>query len=441
MSESLERQVNDMKIAIVGTGYVGLVTGICFASKGHKVVCIDNNEEKINALNNNIIPIYEPGLKELVELYRENLIFTTNKNIIDKCDLVFICVGTPMGEDGSADLQYVLAVAKDIGNIITNNITIVDKSTVPVGTANKVNDIIARQLKKRGVNTSFQVVSNPEFLKEGSAINDFLNPDRVVIGCDHDPSIMLKLYNFVQNDKIVVMDIKSAELTKYASNAMLATKISFINEISNICEKVGADVNKVRHGMGMDKRIGFSFISPGCGYGGSCFPKDVQALIKTSKDNSYEPQILNAVESVNKQQKKVLGKKIIHRFGEDLSHHKFAVWGLAFKPNTDDMREAPSIPLIKELLNRGADVAAYDPEASKTAKYYIHSLHCCDDKYDTLFNADALILVTEWKEFINVDFDKVKSLLKSSIIFDGRNLYQDVIPDDFEYYQIGVKTK
>ena len=429
-----------MKLAIIGTGYVGLVTGICFASKGNEVTCIDTDKKKIAALKSGEIPIYEPGLKEMLDKYNRNLSFSTDKADLADCDVVFISVGTPMGEDGSADLQYVLAVAKDIGQNIKKEITVVDKSTVPVGTAEKVRNIIVNELEKRGEDIPFHVVSNPEFLKEGSAIDDFLNPDRVVIGSDDSANLMKELYSFVPEDKIVVMDVKSAELTKYASNAMLATKISFINEISNICEHVGADVNKVRTGMCLDKRIGFSFLNPGCGYGGSCFPKDVQALIKTSEENRYEARILKAAEAVNKDQKKLLAKKIVKRFGEDLSNLKFAIWGLAFKPNTDDMREAPSITLIKELQERGAKVSAYDPQAMGTSSFYLDNVVYNGDEYLALHGSDALVVLTEWEKFKVPDFAKIKRFLENPIIFDGRNVYDKKSLETlgFECYQIGV---
>ena len=426
-----------MKIAIVGTGYVGLVTGACFASKGNEVTCIDVIKEKIMQLQNGIIPIYEPGLKELIDQHKNNLKFSTDIQDIKSCDVVFICVGTPMGEDGSADLQYVLAVAKSIGQTITNPITIVDKSTVPVGTGDRVRNIIQEELDKRNIKIKFNVVSNPEFLKEGSAIDDFLNPDRVVVGSDSNSSLMRELYSFVSDDKFIEMDVKSAELTKYAANSMLATKISFINEIANICEYVGADINKVRYGIGMDKRIGFNFISPGCGYGGSCFPKDVKALIKTSDDLNYNAEILKSVENVNKRQKMILVNKIIKRFGENLTGKHFAIWGLAFKPNTDDMRESPAITVITELQKRGAVISAYDPKAFKEAKFYLKNVNLVSDKYLAASQADALIVITDWKEFFDIDLNKLQ--MKNKIIFDGRNIYTKEQLKGYEYYQIGVK--
>lgn len=439
-----------MKISVIGTGYVGLVSGTCFAQMGNSVVCVDVDEKKIEKLNSGIIPIYEPGLEEMVkENYKlGTLKFTTDiKNAVENSEICFIAVGTPMGEDGSADLKYVLAVAKSIGEYITKPLVVVDKSTVPVGTADKVRAVIEAELARRGVKIEFSVVSNPEFLKEGAAIEDFMKPDRVVIGADNDEAmkIMRELYApFTRShDRFIGMDIRSAEMTKYAANAMLATKISFMNEIANICERVGADVNKVRIGIGSDSRIGYSFIYPGCGYGGSCFPKDVQALAKTAKDYGYVPRILDAVEAVNYDQKKVLPAKVIKRFGENLEGLVFAVWGLSFKPETDDMREASSITLIKELVSRGAKVVAYDPKAVHEAKeHYLKdvAVEYADNKYDAVNDADAMILVTEWKEFRSPDFYELSSRMKQKIIFDGRNQYsaEKLKELGFEYYQIGV---
>ncbi|MCI4399879.1 MAG: UDP-glucose/GDP-mannose dehydrogenase family protein [Campylobacteraceae bacterium] len=439
-----------MKISVIGTGYVGLVSGTCFAQMGNGVVCVDVDEKKIEKLNSGIIPIYEPGLEEMVkENYKlGTLKFTTDiKNAVENSEICFIAVGTPMGEDGSADLKYVLAVAKSIGEYITKPLVVVDKSTVPVGTADKVRAVIEAELARRGAKVDFSVVSNPEFLKEGAAIEDFMKPDRVVIGADNDEAmkIMRELYApFTRShDRFIGMDIRSAEMTKYAANAMLATKISFMNEIANICERVGADVNKVRIGIGSDSRIGYSFIYPGCGYGGSCFPKDVQALAKTAKDYGYVPRILDAVEAVNYDQKKVLPAKVIKRFGENLEGLVFAVWGLSFKPETDDMREASSITLIKELVSRGAKVVAYDPKAVHEAKeHYLKdvAVEYADNKYDAVNDADAMILVTEWKEFRSPDFYELSSRMKQKIIFDGRNQYsaEKLKELGFEYYQIGV---
>lgn len=441
-----------MKISVIGTGYVGLVSGACFAQMGNSVICVDIDEKKIENLKNGIIPIYEPLLEEMVvENYKKkSLQFTTNiQEAIENSNITFIAVGTPMGEDGSADLQYVLAVAKSIGELMQNDMIIVDKSTVPVGTAEKVSKVIQDELDKRGINLSFSVVSNPEFLKEGAAIKDFMHPDRVVIGADNDEAmeIMHSLYSpFMKTrDRFIGMDIKSAEMTKYTANAMLATKISFMNEIANICERVGADVNKVRNGIGSDSRIGYSFIYPGCGYGGSCFPKDVQALAKTSKDYGYTPRILDAVEAVNNAQKSVVSNMVIDKFGENLNGKTFGIWGLAFKPETDDMREASSLTIISELTDRGAKIVAYDPKAMREAKeYYLkdnNSISYVDSKYDAVKNADAMILVTEWQEFRSPDFDEIKKLLKNPIFFDGRNQFDKDRMEKigFEYFQIGVK--
>ena len=381
--------------------------------------------------------------------YCKNPINITDiKEALDKTDICFIAVGTPMGEDGSADLQYVLSVAKSIGENMTHHMYVIDKSTVPVGTAEKVKATIQKALDEKNSNLTFDVISNPEFLKEGAAIADFMKPDRVVIGAESDAAfdVMRELYApfTVNHDRFVAMDIKSAEMTKYAANAMLATKISFMNEIANICERVGADVNKVRHGIGSDSRIGYSFIYPGCGYGGSCFPKDVQALAKTAKDYGYTPRILDAVEAVNYDQKKVISTKVINRFGEDLSGKTFAIWGLAFKPGTDDMREASSITIINELTKRGAKVKAYDPKAEQEAKtHYLkdnNAVEYVQSKYDALNDAEAMILVTEWKEFRSPDFDEIKQRLKNPIIFDGRNQYnrKRLEENGFEYFEIGV---
>jgi UDPglucose 6-dehydrogenase len=401
---------------------------------GNQVVCVDINEKKINDLKNGIIPIYEPGLEELVQnnYQKGSLKFILDiKEALSLTDIVFIAVGTPMGEDGSADLQYVLSVAREIGENMDHSMIVVDKSTVPVGTADKVRKTIHDALDKRKIKIGFDVVSNPEFLKEGDAVNDFMKPDRVVIGVENKNSekTMRALYApFVRKfDRIICMDIRSAELTKYAANCMLATKISFINEIANICERLGADVNQVRLGIGSDERIGYHFIYPGVGYGGSCFPKDVSALIRTAEDHDYEPRILKSVEAVNKDQKSLIVNKIVHKYGEDLNGMIFAVWGLAFKPNTDDMREAPSIVIINALVKRGAKIQAYDPEATKQAKEFylkdITNIKYYDNKYDALNNADALILVTEWKEFRSPDFGEMAKQMKGNIVFDGRNVY------------------
>ena len=442
-----------MNIVIVGTGYVGLVSGTCFSEMGNKVTCVDIDEHKIDRLNQGIIPIYEPGLEAMVLKNHQNghLRFTTNFNAaIKEAELIFIAVGTPMGDDGSADLQYVIGVAKNIGQHLEKHLVVVDKSTVPVGTADKVKETIQGELIKRGVFIDFDVVSNPEFLKEGAAIQDFMKPDRVIIGAESAYAIekMKQLYApfLMSRDRIIVMDIRSAEMTKYAANAMLATKISFMNEVANICELVGADVNQVRIGIGSDARIGYSFIYPGSGYGGSCFPKDVKALKKMASENQYEAKLISSVEAVNDAQKMVIAHKIIKRFGADLLHKTFALWGLSFKPGTDDMREAPAIYVVKELLKRGATIRAYDPKAMDEAKHFylkgLNGISYCDSKEATLTNADALILLTEWKEFRSPDFTALKMQLKQPIIFDGRNQYHsfDLLKQGFEYYQIGVKS-
>ena len=380
----------------------------------------------------------------------KNLFFTTNLGeAISEAEIVFIAVGTPMGDDGSADLQYVLAVAKSIGETIVKELVVVDKSTVPVGTADQVKATIQKELDARGSDLQFDVVSNPEFLKEGAAINDFMKPDRVVIGADSEAAFkkMREIYSpfFRSHDRFITMDIRSAEMTKYAANAMLATKISFMNEIANICEKVGADANQVRIGIGSDQRIGYSFIYPGVGYGGSCFPKDVQALKKIAEDYNYDAQLIEAVEQVNNRQKFSISNKIVERFGENLEGKTFALWGLAFKPGTDDMREAPAIYTIKELVKRGAKVKAYDPKAMEEAKTFylqnVEGVEYFESKYEVLKNSEALILLTEWKEFRSPDFNEIESLLINPVIFDGRNQYNafNLTRKGFEYYQIGKK--
>lgn len=440
-----------MKISVVGTGYVGLVSGACFADMGNEVWCVDTNDKKIEMLTQGEIPIYEPGLKEIVKNNYANgtLKFTTDlSEAIKASQICFIAVGTPMGEDGSADLQYVLTVARGIGKNMIRHMYVVDKSTVPVGTAEKVRATIQEELDQRGSNLTFDMVSNPEFLKEGSAVQDCLQPDRIVIGVNNESSekVMRALYSpYIRNsDNLIVMDIASAEMTKYAANSMLATKISFINEIANICELVGADVNKVRIGIGSDSRIGYKFINPGCGYGGSCFPKDVQALIRTSSQNGYTPRILQAVEDVNEAQKRVLPKRICAKYGTDLDGMTFAVWGLAFKPDTDDMRYAASIVIINELTRCGAKVHAYDPKAEREARtFYLKGnshVEYFDGKYDCLKGCNALILVTEWKEFLSPDFDRIKECLVDPVIFDGRNQYDARAMEllGIEYHQIGV---
>ena len=443
-----------MRVAMIGTGYVGLVTGTCFAATGNNVICVDVVKEKIDKLNKGIIPIFEPGLDKMVKSAQErgNLSFTTDiKEALQKSDICFIAVGTPMGEDGSADLQYVMNAARQIGKYMVHDMYIVDKSTVPVGTGDMVREAVQEELTKRGSSLHFDVISNPEFLKEGNACQDFMHPDRVVIGSENQKSIevMQELYEpFIRSSEFfVTMDIKSAELTKYAANAMLATKISFINEIANISEKVGADINKVRRGIASDSRIGYSFLNPGCGYGGSCFPKDVKALIKTSRQYNYEPELLFSVENVNARQKMVLVHKITAVFGEDLHGKTFAVWGLAFKPGTDDMREAPAIRLIEELTKRGAQIRAYDPQAMETAKSFylkdVENITYIKNKYDALNDVDALIIVTEWKEFQSPDFMEIGERMKGDIIFDGRNIYKAKTVHNYnlKYYQIGVQKK
>jgi len=440
-----------MKVGVIGSGYVGLVAAACFAEMGNDVICVDVDENKISKLKDGIIPIYEPGLEVLVkENYkRESLKFTTEINSsLNTAEVIFIAVGTPMGDDGSADLKYVLQVAQSIGENMNHHLVVVDKSTVPIGTADKVKETIQLALDNRNSDLTFDVVSNPEFLKEGAAIKDFMHPDRVVVGADNASAmeVMKNLYApfTVSNDRFIGMDIRSAEMTKYAANAMLATKISFINEIANICEHVGADVNQVRAGIGSDKRIGYQFIYPGCGYGGSCFPKDVQALITIANDHGYNPSLISSVERVNKNQKEVLFSKLTSQFGSDLSGKSIAVWGLSFKPETDDMREAPSINLIKSIVSAGGSVNAYDPKAIKEAQFYLDGIpvNYFDDKYSALDNVDALILVTEWKEFRSPDFLLMKEKMKGNLFIDGRNQFKlnFIESKGFNYLQIGVKS-
>ena len=437
-----------MKIGVIGSGYVGLVAAACFAEMGNYVKCIDNNKQKINNLKKGVIPIYEPGLANLVKenQERKSLAFSTDLNdALHDSEIVFIAVGTPMGEDGSADLQYVLQVAREIGEKMSNDIIIVNKSTVPVGTADKVRKNIQEIVDKRNVSLNFDVVSNPEFLKEGAAINDFMHPDRVVVGASNQNSISLlrNLYSpfTISSDRFIAMDVKSAEMTKYAANAMLSTKISFINEIANICEKVGANVNQVRKGIGSDKRIGYKFIYPGCGYGGSCFPKDVRALINISNSFKYDPVLIKSVENVNNSQKEILFSKLIKHIS-NLKNKKIAVWGLAFKPETDDMREAPSINLIRSINSAGGTVHAYDPKATEEAKYYLKGMNVTyfSDKYTALNKVDALILVTEWKEFRSPDFSLIKSKMAGNLFIDGRNQFKADVMNQlgFKYLQIGV---
>ncbi len=442
-----------MNLTVIGTGYVGLVTGTCFSAMGNNVTCVDIDTKKIEDLKKGKIPIYEPGLEQMVKknFDKKTLHFSTKLNDgLEKAKVVFIAVGTPMGDDGSADLQYVLSVAKQLGKEMINPLVVVDKSTVPVGTGDKVKAVIQKELDKRDVDIEFHVVSNPEFLKEGAAIEDFMKPDRIVIGADSEKGfdIMKDLYApFTHNhDRIITMDIRSAEMTKYVANAMLATKISFMNEVANICELVGADVNQVRIGIGSDTRIGYSFIYPGSGYGGSCFPKDVKALKKIAEDKGYKARLITSVEDVNDRQKLVIADKVVKHFGEDLNGKTFALWGLAFKPGTDDMREAPAIYIVKELARRGAKIQAYDPKAMDEAQYFylkdVKEITYYNSKYETLQNADAMILLTEWKEFRSPDFEELKQQLKTPVIFDGRNQYSTLNLKDkgFDYYQIGVKN-
>ena len=439
-----------MKIAVIGTGYVGLVSGTCFAEVGNTVTCVDVNAKKIENLKKGIIPIYEPGLEAMVlnNIANKNLFFTTDiAQAIKQVEVVFIAVGTPMGEDGSADLQYVLSVAQSIGEAMEQHLIIVNKSTVPVGTADKIKEVIASALKKRGANIAFDIVSNREYLKEGKASQDFRKPDRVVIGAESSYAFekMKALYSsfFLQHERFITMDIRSAEMTKYAANAMLATKISFMNEIANICERVGADVNKVRLGIGSDTRIGYSFIYPGCGYGGSCFPKDVLALKRLAEEVNYKAELIESVDNVNNRQKFLIAEKVIKKYGKDLKGRTFAIWGLAFKPETDDMREAPAIYIIKKLIAQGAQIRAYDPKATHEAKnFYLkdYAIEYVESKYEALKGADALLLLTEWKEFRSPDFEEIGKLLKDKVIFDGRNQYNAFnLPSmGFEYIQIGV---
>ena len=439
-----------MNITVIGTGYVGLVTGACFSKMGNKVYCVDIDEEKIEGLKEGILPIFEPHLGTLVINGQKqgDLVFTTDiKEALDDTNIIFIAVGTPMADDGSANLDYIFSAASDIANNITMDSLVVIKSTVPIGTGFRVKEHIDNILKEKGSDVKIQIASNPEFLKEGKAIEDCLSPDRIVIGAESEEVFdMLKelYYPFVINhDRFVLMDVKSSEMTKYVANAMLATKISFMNEIANICEVTGADVQKVRLGIGSDKRIGYHFIYAGCGYGGSCFPKDVQALINTAQTNGYEPEILSHVENVNKKQKLVLVNKITKRFGEDLSGMTFAMWGLAFKPGTDDVREATSLVVAEELIKRGARINAYDAQATEEFKKAIpdeclENIKFAQSRYETVDNADALILITEWKEFRTPDWQYLIEKLNKSIIFDGRNIYDKKIEEyGFELYQIG----
>ena len=440
-----------MKITVIGTGYVGLVSGACLAEVGNDVLCLDIDPAKIKTLNEGGIPIFEPGLLEMVKrnVAAGRLYFTTDvDHAVQHGMLQFIAVGTPPDEDGSADLQYVVAAARNIGARMNDYKVVIDKSTVPVGTADKVRAALTEELKKRGVDIPYSVVSNPEFLKEGAAVEDFMRPDRIVVGAEDERAInlMKALYAPFQrnHERLVVMDIKSAELTKYAANAMLATRISFMNELANLAEKLGADIEMVRQGIGSDPRIGYHFLYPGCGYGGSCFPKDVKALIATAKENGRVLKILTAVEEANDEQKHVLPNKVKAKIGNDLKGKHFALWGLAFKPNTDDMREAPSRSIVADLVAAGATVGAYDPVATHEAQHVFAGqggIKFVDTPIAACEGADALLIVTEWKEFRSPDFDALKTALKQPVIFDGRNLYEPALLNElgFEYFAIGRK--
>ncbi|PXY39196.1 UDP-glucose 6-dehydrogenase [Flavobacterium cheongpyeongense] len=439
-----------MKIVIVGSGYVGLVTGACFSEVGIDVTCVDIDHNKIENLNKGIIPIYEPGLEDMIvrNMKKGRLSFTTNiAEALQGAEVLFISVGTPPDEDGSADLKYVLAVARDCGKHINDYLLVVTKSTVPVGTSAKVKQALQEELDNRNVTIEFDVASNPEFLKEGAAIDDFLKPDRIVVGIESERAedLLKSLYKpFTLNGHpVIFMDIVSAEMTKYAANSMLATKISFINDIANLCEIVGADINKVRKGIGSDSRIGQKFLYAGIGYGGSCFPKDVQALIKTASEYNYDLRVLKAVEEVNKDQKLVLFNKIINYFGGEIKGKTIALWGLSFKPQTDDMREAPSLSIVKNLLEAGATVKAYDPIAINEAKHHFgNSISYCEDQYETLIDADCLAILTEWPEFKFPNLKIVHKLLNTAVIFDGRNIYdrEEIRESGFDYFCIGVDT-
>ena len=431
-----------MKIAVIGTGYVGLVAGACLADMGNTVICVDNNKEKVKQLEEGIIPIYEPGLEELVKsnVHENRLLFTSDIDLaVKNSQVCFIAVGTPQGEDGSADLKYVFDVAVSIAKSMNSYKVIVDKSTVPVGTAEKITKLIAQN-----TDCEFDVVSNPEFLKQGNAVDDFLSPDRVIIGSNSDKAtqIMQEIYSpFLRTANIIIlMDVKSAEMTKYAANSFLATKISFMNEIANLCEKVGANAEMVRIGMSTDNRIGNKFLFPGLGYGGSCFPKDVKALIKTGSEFDCDMSIVAAVDKTNKLQRELFIRKIARHFDDNLAEKTFAVWGLAFKPKTNDMREAPSITIIEKLLSGGAKIKAFDPKAMDTAKLiFKNKIEYSKNSYEAAENADALLLLTEWNEFRRPDFEKIKAIMNQPVIFDGRNLYNAarIQEKGFIYYQIG----
>lgn len=439
-----------MKVVIVGSGYVGLVTGTCFAEVGIEVTCVDIDQKKIENLNNGVIPIFEPGLEEMVgrNMKKGRISFSTKLDeALKDCEVLFIAVGTPPDKDGNADLQYVLNVARECGRNMKDYLLIVTKSTVPVGTSLRVKEIIQEELQKRAVDIDFDVASNPEFLKEGAAIDDFLKPDRIVVGLNSTRAeeLMKSLYKpFTLNGHpIIFMDITSAEMTKYAANSMLATRISFMNDIANLCEIVGADINMVRKGIGSDSRIGNKFIYPGIGYGGSCFPKDVKALIGTAENYNYDLRLLKAVEAVNQDQKLVLFHKIMKYFNNDLTNKTIALWGLSFKPQTDDMREAPSLVIIKNLLEHGARVKAYDPVAMKEASHTLgDSITYSEDQYDALIDADCMVLVTEWPEFKVPNFNIIRKLLNEPVIFDGRNIYEvsEMKRIGFQYFCIGKDT-
>ena len=439
-----------MRIAIVGTGYVGLVSGACFAEMGVDVTCVDIDREKIDGLCNGIIPIYEPGLKNIVirNHEAERLHFTTDlPAVLNEMEIVFIAVGTPSDAEGNADLSYVMTVADTIADHMEKPLLIVTKSTVPVGTSYRIRDMIRKRLDERGLqNLKFDVASNPEFLKEGAAINDFMSPDRVIVGVESQEAeeLMSKLYRpfLLNNFRVIFMDILSSEMTKYASNAMLATRISFMNDIANLCERVGADVNMVRRGMGSDTRIGRSFLYPGCGYGGSCFPKDIRAIMKVGEDVGYEMSVIKAVEEVNNRQKTILFRKFNQWFNGDVKGRTVAVWGLSFKPETDDMRDAPSLTLIESLLNAGVSVRAYDPAAMQEARKYLHdTIYYATDLYDAATEADALIVPTEWKEFRMPDWNKLKSIMRHHLVIDGRNIYNREELDSYGFAYSGIGQK
>jgi UDPglucose 6-dehydrogenase len=436
-----------MRIVVVGSGYVGLITGACFAESGVNVTCVDVDVDKIQQLKDGAIPIYEPGLESMIRrnVEKKRLSFTTDiKDIIDGSEVIFIAVGTPPGEDGSADLKHVLEVAKEIGRVITNHIVVVTKSTVPVGTSEKIRKTIQNELDKRKVSVQFNMASNPEFLKEGAAVEDFLKPERIVIGIDNEKTgeIMKRLYMpfVLNNHPILFMDIPSAEITKYAANAMLATRISFINEIANLCDILGADINHVRKGIGSDSRIGSKFIYPGTGYGGSCFPKDVKAIIRTAHDNGYELNVIKAVEKANEYQKSVIFSKMSKFFNNNLKNKVIGIWGLSFKPKTDDIREASSLILIEKLLQAGAKVKAYDPAAMNEAKKQLgNKIEYTADPYEAVIDVDAMALMTEWAEFHLPDFNRMADVMKGKVIFDGRNIYDpaEIKKNGFVYFGIG----